>query len=82
MAGSGQNPPDREVLAGERLDGAEVRVGPVPDEVQGGVVLEHLGVSGAGEEDGFFDALANGPVAATDPRVIGGDLVDAQGPRP
>lgn len=34
-------------------------------------------LTGAGEEDGFFDALANGPVSATDPRVIGGDLVDA-----
>lgn len=32
-------------------------------------------LTGAGEEDGFFDALANGPVAATDPRVLGGDLV-------
>src|SRR3546814_6128965 len=26
-------------------------------------------MTGAGEEDGFFDALANGPVSATDPRV-------------
>ncbi len=34
-------------------------------------------MTGAGEEDGFFDALANGPVSATDPRVLGGDLVDA-----
>lgn len=33
-------------------------------------------LTGAGEEDGFFDALANGPVSATDPRVLGGDLVD------
>ena len=33
-------------------------------------------LTGAGEEDGFFDALANGPVSSTDPRVIGGDLVD------
>ena len=24
-------------------------------------------LTGAGEEDGFFDALANGPVAASDP---------------
>lgn len=31
-------------------------------------------LTGAGEEDGFFDALANGPVSSTDPRVIGGDL--------
>lgn len=38
-------------------------------------------LTGAGEEDGFFDALANGPVSATDPRVLGGDLVDiADGP--
>ena len=34
-------------------------------------------MTGAGEEDGFFDALANGPVSATDPRALGGDLVDA-----
>jgi conjugal transfer pilus assembly protein TraF len=33
-------------------------------------------MTGAGEEDGFFDALANGPVSATDPRALGGDLVD------
>ena len=26
-------------------------------------------LTGAGEEDGFFDALANGPVAASDPRA-------------
>lgn len=32
-------------------------------------------LTGAGEEDGFFDALANGPVSATDPRSLGGDLV-------
>jgi conjugal transfer pilus assembly protein TraF len=31
-------------------------------------------LTGAGEEDGFFDALANGPVAASDPRAIAGDL--------
>ncbi|WP_298673931.1 conjugal transfer protein TraF [uncultured Sphingomonas sp.] len=35
-------------------------------------------LTGAGEEDGFFDALANGPVSATDPRVIGGDMVDVR----
>lgn len=36
-----------------------------------------------GEDDGFFDALGNGPVSATDPRVLGGDLVDASvGPKP
>lgn len=35
-------------------------------------------LTGAGEEDGFFDALANGPVSATDPRVLGGDLVDVR----
>jgi conjugal transfer pilus assembly protein TraF len=34
-------------------------------------------MTGAGEEDGFFDALANGPVSATDPRALGGDLVRA-----
>lgn len=34
-------------------------------------------LTGAGEEDGFFDALSNGPVSATDPRVLGGDLVGA-----
>ncbi|MFZ2997388.1 conjugal transfer protein TraF [Sphingobium sp.] len=39
-------------------------------------------LTGAGEEDGFFDALANGPVSSTDPRVIGGDLIDAREPRP
>jgi conjugal transfer pilus assembly protein TraF len=33
-------------------------------------------MTGAGEENGFFDALANGPVSATDPRALGGDLVD------
>lgn len=33
-------------------------------------------MTGAGEEDGFFDALANGPVSATDPRALGGDLVN------
>lgn len=34
-------------------------------------------LTGAGEEDGFFDALSNGPVSATDPRILGGDLVGA-----
>lgn len=33
-------------------------------------------LTGPGEEDGFFDALANGPVSATDPRALGGDIVD------
>jgi conjugal transfer pilus assembly protein TraF len=33
-------------------------------------------LTGPGEEDGFFDALANGPVSATDPRALGSDLVD------
>lgn len=33
-------------------------------------------MTGPGEDDGFFDALANGPISATDPRVIGGDLID------
>ena len=40
-------------------------------------------MTGAGEEDGFFDALANGPVSSTDPRALGGDLVDARAePKP
>lgn len=40
-------------------------------------------MTGPGEDDGFFDALGNGPVAATDPRVLGGNLVDASvGPKP
>jgi conjugal transfer pilus assembly protein TraF len=34
-------------------------------------------MTGAGEEDGFFDALANGPVSLTDPRIRGGDLISA-----
>ncbi len=34
-------------------------------------------LTGAGEEDGFFDALSAGPVSATDPRALGGDLVGA-----
>jgi conjugal transfer pilus assembly protein TraF len=33
-------------------------------------------MTGPGEDDGFFDALANGPVSASDPRAIGGDLLD------
>jgi len=37
-------------------------------------------LTGAGEEDGFFDALANGPVSAFDPRVIGGDIVSGRRP--
>ena len=36
-------------------------------------------MTGAGEEDGFFDALANGPVSSTDPRVLGGDLIGTGG---
>lgn len=36
-------------------------------------------MTGAGEEDGFFDALANGPVSASDPRAAGADLFDASG---
>nr|WP_310015142.1 conjugal transfer protein TraF [Novosphingobium sp. 1748] len=39
-------------------------------------------LTGAGEENGFFDALANGPVSPGDPRVVGGDLVAAGGRRP
>jgi conjugal transfer pilus assembly protein TraF len=30
-------------------------------------------LTGAGEEDGFFDALANGPVSPSDPRARAGD---------
>ena len=42
-----------------------------------------LVLTGAGEEDGFFDALSAGPVSATDPRVLGGDLVTSSlEPRP
>lgn len=37
-------------------------------------------LTGAGEENGFFDALANGPVSSTDPRVLGGELIDAREP--
>lgn len=33
-------------------------------------------MTGAGEDAGFFDALANGPVSATDPRALGGDLLE------
>lgn len=41
-------------------------------------------MTGAGEEDGFFDALANGPVSASDPRskasdMLGGDLIETRG---
>lgn len=32
-------------------------------------------MTGPGEDEGFFDALGNGPVSATDPRALGGDLV-------
>ena len=32
-------------------------------------------LTGAGEEDGFFDALANGPVSTTDPRASGGEVI-------
>jgi conjugal transfer pilus assembly protein TraF len=44
-------------------------------------------MTGAGEEGGFFDALSLGPVSASDPRagaeqMLGGNLVDTQGPRP
>ena len=40
-------------------------------------------LTGAGEEDGFFDALSAGPVSATDPRALGGDLVTSSlEPRP
>lgn len=33
-------------------------------------------MTGPGEDAGFFDALGNGPVSATDPRALGGDLVE------
>ncbi|MGB3931862.1 MAG: conjugal transfer protein TraF [Sphingobium sp.] len=40
-------------------------------------------MTGPGEDAGFFDALSNGPVSATDPQVLGGDLVSANpGGRP
>jgi len=32
-------------------------------------------MTGPGEDAGFFDALSNGPVAATDPQALGGDLI-------
>lgn len=32
-------------------------------------------LSGPGEEDGFFDALGNGPVASTDPRAAGTQML-------
>lgn len=34
-------------------------------------------MTGAGEAGGFFDALANGPVSATDPSAFGGGLVSS-----
>ncbi|WDF75277.1 conjugal transfer protein TraF (plasmid) [Novosphingobium sp. KACC 22771] len=39
-------------------------------------------LTGAGEEGGFFDALANGPVSSDDPRVIGGEILAAGGRKP
>ena len=36
-------------------------------------------MTGAGEEDGFFDALANGPVSAIDPRAVGSDRISTPG---
>jgi conjugal transfer pilus assembly protein TraF len=40
-------------------------------------------MTGPGEDAGFFDALGNGPVSATDPRALGGDLVKTSSePRP
>jgi conjugal transfer pilus assembly protein TraF len=38
-------------------------------------------LTGAGEEDGFFDALANGPVSALDPRAAGDDPISTPGER-
>jgi conjugal transfer pilus assembly protein TraF len=34
-------------------------------------------MTGPAEDGGFFDALSNGPVSASDPQALGGDLVDA-----
>ncbi|WP_342250356.1 conjugal transfer protein TraF [Sphingomonas sp. OTU376] len=40
-------------------------------------------LTGPGEDNGFFDALANGPVSATDPNALGGSLIDTPlEPRP
>lgn len=40
-------------------------------------------MTGPGEDAGFFDALRNGPVSATDPRALGGDLINTPvEPRP
>jgi conjugal transfer pilus assembly protein TraF len=36
-------------------------------------------LTGPGEENGFFDALAQGPVSASDPATSGGDLTEARG---
>jgi conjugal transfer pilus assembly protein TraF len=33
-------------------------------------------LTGPGEDDGFFDALGNGPVASTDPRALGDNFVE------
>lgn len=38
-------------------------------------------LTGAGEENGFFDALANGPVSPSDPRVTGGDAASSSRPQ-
>jgi conjugal transfer pilus assembly protein TraF len=38
-------------------------------------------LTGAGEENGFFDALANGPVSPSDPRVVGGDIIEQPVPQ-
>ena len=35
-------------------------------------------MTGPGEDDGFFDAVGNGPGAGNDPRAVGGDPVDLQ----
>lgn len=39
-------------------------------------------LTAAGEENGFFDALANGPVAASDPRVASPERAAPAGERP
>lgn len=38
-------------------------------------------MTGPGEDAGFFDALGNGPVSATDPRALGGDLIETSAER-
>jgi conjugal transfer pilus assembly protein TraF len=50
--------------------------------LQGDIRPEQF-MTGPGEEAGFFDALSNGPVASTDPRALGGNMVNSEeGRRP